>query len=201
MRAMTRWGWAATGLGLLVAAGGCRVEKHDGRDGKSGDVSIQTPIAGLTVRHDANAASIGLPTYPGATEVKGDDGDSANVHLGFGQWQLRVQALKYRTPDAPDKVESFYRKPLSQYGVVLTCRDGKPVGTPTMTNEGLECGDNGPNQVGTHINFSDSDELELRTGSKHRQHIVSIKQIGGGTEMTLVELELPRNLPHKDSAE
>ena len=40
--------------------------------------------------------------------MKGEDNHkSADVHLGFGEWQLRVRAVSYETPDSEDKVTAF----------------------------------------------------------------------------------------------
>ena len=184
---------------LLLA--GCVVSHHGGADGKKDDVSISTPLGGLDVKHNATAASIGLPVYPGATPVKEGDDQAANVHLGFGQWQLRVAALKYRTSDPESKVEAFYRGPLAQYGTVLTCRDGQPVGSPSVTSEGLSCSDEGSHGQIQGVHFSEDHDLSLRTGSKHRQHIVAMKSTDGGTELTLVSLELPHGLETRKDAQ
>ena len=134
----------------------------------------------------------------------GDDAHkSADVHLGFGEWQLRVKAVSYATTDPADKVAEFYKKALARYGDVLTCHNKQPLGTPTVTSEGLTCADDGDNHV--HVNTDDDSDkkkgmhfdihegLELKAGSKRHQHIIGIKeqQENGKTVFEMVALDLP----------
>jgi hypothetical protein len=116
-----------------------------GANGEDKKVQIDTPFGGIHVNTDqTTAADLGLPVYPGATLVKGDDDHkSADVHLGFGEWELRVKVVSYQTPDSEDKVTAFYKKALGRYGNVITCQGNSPVGTPAMTTEGLSCADEG----------------------------------------------------------
>ena len=74
------------------------------------------------------------------------------MHMGFGEWELRVKVVNYSTADSQDKVVAFYKKALGRYGDVITCQDNAPVGTPTTTSEGLTCADNGrpQRQVNDH---------------------------------------------------
>src|SRR6476646_10407706 len=85
---------------------------------------------GIHVNKDqTSAADLGLPVYPGAEVVKDNDHDkSADVHMGFGEWQLRVRAVSYDTTDSQGKVVEFYRKALGRYGNVITCQGNSPVG-------------------------------------------------------------------------
>src|SRR5690242_10090591 len=85
----------------LLLASGCHYQESKNADGTEKNVKIDTPLGGLHVRAgDTSAADVGLPTYPGATVVPDKDGDkSADVHLGFGQWQLRVKVVNYQTSD------------------------------------------------------------------------------------------------------
>ena len=183
-------------LGLLLMTG-CRIEK-DKSDHGNGDVKIATPFGGLNVRSDGtNAASIGLPEYPGARAInKKDDGDdgSVDLHMGFGPWQMHVQVATYGTSDSQDKVLAFYRQALSKYGDVLECDGNDAVGTTTRTSEGLTCSDHDHggstkwNKSGVNI---DDLHLELKTGSRHHQHIVGFKQKEGQTHFSLIALDLP----------
>jgi hypothetical protein len=99
-------------VALALAAGiaGCRVHVDKGANGEDKNVQVDTPFGGVHVNTDQTTASdLGLPVYPGAQSVKGDDEHkSADVHMGFGEWQLRVRAVSYSTPDAEDKVVTFY---------------------------------------------------------------------------------------------
>jgi hypothetical protein len=144
------------------------------------------------------AADLGLPIYPGATLVKDKDNDkSADVHVGFGEWQLRVRAVSYSTPDPQDKIAAFYKKALTRYGDVLTCQGNTPVGTPIATAEGLTCQDQGKhpqiNINGAGNSTTSSDELQLKAGSKRHQHIVGFdkSKTEGGTHFVLIALDLP----------
>jgi hypothetical protein len=145
-------------VGLALAAGmtGCRVHVDKGSNGEDKTVQVDTPFGGVHVNTDQLTASdLGLPIYPGAEPYKGDDKHkSADVHLGFGEWQLRVRAVSYLTPDSKEQVTAFYKKALSRYGDVITCQGKTPVGTPTVTSEGLSCSDDGK---GGHVQIGHED--------------------------------------------
>jgi len=132
--------------------------------------------------------------------VKGNgDHKSADVHLGFGEWELRVQAVSYSTADSQDKVTAFYKKALGRYGDVITCQGHSPVGTPTTTSEGLTCADDKNNTTTVQIDRGDygtgKDSLELKAGSKRHQHIVGFENPADGqTRFALVALDLPAGL-------
>jgi hypothetical protein len=180
---------------MLVA--GCRVEENKHGDGK--DVSITTPFGGMQVKtNDADVlGATGLAAYPGAQAVKEKDNGSADVNMSFGSFQMRVKAASYRTDDAPDKVEAFYRKELHRFGDLIACRDGQAVGSPAVTAEGLTC----DNQHNGHVTLdgdSGKHQLELKAGSQQHQHIVGIDGDGGGTKFSLVAMDLPGNVSFGD---
>jgi hypothetical protein len=189
----------AAGLALAVAVAGCRVHVDKGANGEDKTVQVDTPFGGVHVNTDqVSAADLGLPIYPGAQQVKGDDNHkSADVHMGFGEWQMRVRVVSYATADSQDNVEAFYKKALGRYGDVLTCQGKSPVGTPTMTAEGLTCADNGKGG-GVQIDdndFGTKDGLQLKAGSKRHQHIVGFEHPKDGKSMfALVALDLPTNV-------
>jgi hypothetical protein len=183
----------------LALAGfvGCRVHVDKGSNGEDKTVQVDTPFGGVHVNTDqVSASDLGLPLYPGAESVKGDDKHkSADVHLGFGEWQLRVRAVTYATPDSQEQVTSFYKKALARYGDVLTCENKSPVGTPIVTSEGLSCADDGGNHSNVKINnddFGASSNIQLKAGSKRHQHIVGFEHPKEGRTMfALVALDLP----------
>jgi hypothetical protein len=184
---------------LALAAGitGCRIQTEKGPNGEDKKVQIDTPFGGIHVNTDqTTAADLGLPVYPGATAVKGDgDHKSADVHLGFGDWQLKVKVVSYQTLDSEEKVTAFYKKALGRYGNVITCQGNSPVGTPAMTTEGLSCTDDGKN-ANVKIDQGDyhfgNGNLELKAGSKRHQHIVGFENPKEGkTRFALVALDLP----------
>lgn len=188
--------YVAVGLSLAVGLGGCRVHVDKGANGEDKTVQVDTPFGGVHVNTDqVTATDLGLPVYPGADPVKGDDHHkSADVHMGFGEWQLRVRAVTYATTDSKDKVADFYKKALARYGDVITCQDKQPVGTPKVTAEGLTCADDGHN---SNIKIEDKDYgskdgLQLKAGSKRHQHIVGFEDPKDGkTRFALVALDLP----------
>lgn len=187
-------------LGSTAWMAGCRVQVDKGANSEQKKVSVDTPFGGIRVNTGQTvAADVGLPAYPGAQLVTGDDKHkSADVRLGFGQWQMHVQVASYSTGDSEDKVEAFYRKALDSYGDVIACRDGAPVGKETKTQQGLTCSDRGhPN-----VNIDDHGHkygyqperggLVLKTGSERHQHLVAFENAAPGrTRFSLVALDLP----------
>ena len=196
-------------LGIVLAASfgvaGCFSVKVDkDSKGKEKTVQVETPFGGVHVNTDqTTAADLGLPVYPGARPVTDDDQHkSADVHLGFGEWQLRVKAVTYSTPDDRDKVAAFYKKALSRFGDVITCNGNQPVGTPTTTHEGLTCEDGGKN---SKVHFDDRDfkeNFQLKAGSKRHEHIVGFDEPNGDkTKFVLVTLDLPANIGNDGATE
>jgi len=186
--------WPAMGLSVIAGLSGCRVHVDKDANGEEKTVQVDSPFGGVHVNTDqVSASDLGLPVYPGAEVVRGDDKHkSADVHLGFGEWQLRVRAVSYATSDSQDKVADFYKKALGRFGDVITCQDKAPVGTPTVTSEGLTCADDSKNvkvdnqDVGSHEGF------QLKAGSKRHQHIVGFDHPHDGqTRFALVALDLP----------
>ena len=193
-------------LSILAAAclllAGCQVSHSKHGDGDN--VRIGTPFGSMHVRtdKDANLAGIGLATYPGAVPVKdnnGKDNDAADVNLNFGDFHLGVKAASFQTPDAPSRVEAFYRQDMARYGQVLKCRGDRPVGEPTRTAQGLTCSDKeGKHEF--HVDAEDgSGHVELRAGSPDHMHIVGIEPKDGGTKIGLVALDLPSHHDQSDS--
>jgi hypothetical protein len=185
--------WVVAAVATAMMAG-CQVDSH--KNGNSDNVKIATPFGGLQVKTNDSVvlADIGLPAYPGAQAVRKDnDNGAADVNMSFGSFQLRVKAASYRTSDPPSKVESFYRDGLKRYGDVIACRNHRPEGVPTRTFQGLTCDSDHDGHINVDENHN-KNELQLKTGSKQHQRIVSIKPEGGGTKFGLVVLDLPGKL-------
>lgn len=179
---------------------GCKVRVDNGASSDQKKVQVDTPFGGIRVNTgQTTAADVGLPAYPGAKLVTNDDNhDSADVHMGFGEWEMRVQVVSYSTADDQDKVAAFYRKALRSYGDVIACRDGAPVGSPAKTSDGLTCSDQGNRKVtindhGKNYGYqSERGSLELKAGSERHQHIVGFENTESGqTRFALVNLDLP----------
>jgi hypothetical protein len=188
-----KWVASVAALLMLVSAG-CRVRVDKDENGKEKNVKIDTPLGGLHVRSNGvTAADVGLPVYPGATIDSSESNKAASVQLGFGEWQLRVKAVTYNSSDPQDKVVPFYQKALARYGDVIQCRAKRPVGTPIVTREGLDCSDEGKH--GAKVDVSDDSQLELKAGSHHHQHIFALKKgDNAGSQFSLIELQLPSGL-------
>ena len=196
---------ATLAVGLALAAGmtGCMIHTEKGANGEDKNVQVDTPFGGIHVNTDQTTASdLGLPVYPGAQTVRDDDKHkSADVRLGFGEWELRVRAVSYATPDTKEKVTAFYKKALGRYGDVIACQGNAPIGTPTKTSEGLTCDeDKNPKvQIDQGDYGTGKGGLELKAGSKRHQHIVGFENPKDGkTRFALVALDLPAGLD-KDS--
>ena len=184
-------------LALAAGISGCRVHVEKGANGEDKNVQVDTPFGGLHVNTDQTiAADLGLPVYPGAEIVRDKDNDkSADIHMGFGEWELRVKAVNYATADTQDQVTAFYKKALTRYGDVITCKDNASIGKPTVTAEGLTCNDD---QGDAKVKIDHSDyggtehDVELKAGSKRHQHIVGFDEPKDGkTRFALVALDLP----------
>lgn len=190
------------GMALLAGAAGCRVHVDKGSNGEDKTVQVDTPFGGVHVNTDqTKAPDLGLPVYPGAEIVSDDEKHkSADVNMGFGEWQLRVRAVSYGTPDSQEKVAAFYKKALARYGDVITCKNNAPVGTPLRTTEGLTCSDEGKNE-NVKIDAQDFGKkggLELKAGSKHHQHVVGFEDSKNDrTRFALVALDLPTSMGSK----
>jgi hypothetical protein len=143
----------------------------------------------------ATAEKIGLPIYPGATIYQDKDNSSADLGLVLNSFHFDLKAVNYITPDAPDKVLEFYRKPLSRYGEVLECLHGKAVGERTKTSSGLTCADEQGGHVDVNGSADSSKDRELRAGAPKKFRIVAIDNDapGGRTRFGLVYLELPKD--------
>jgi hypothetical protein len=189
-------------LPCLLAGCSVSVNKGANGDGKD-DVDVHLPIGGVQVKQATpTAADMGLPTYPGAASLDTKDNSSANVHVGFGDWQLTVRVAKYQTGDPQAKVISYYRTALAQYGNVIECHDGQAIGSPSVTQEGLGCDDKHSQTKSIHVNSDDYTGFSLRAGSKRHQHIVAIKPAeGSGTKFVLVHLDLPPGKEVSEKAE
>lgn len=187
-------------LVLVAGISGCRVSVDKGPNGEDKRVQVDTPFGGIHVNTDeTTAADLGLPVYPGAEIVKDKDNDkSADIRMGFGDWELRVKVVNYSAADGQDKVVAFYKKAMARYGDVIACQNNAAVGTPATTSEGLTCADQGGANVkidtGDHNHGYNVDQkgFQLKAGSKRHQHIVGFESSAPGqTRFALVALDLP----------
>jgi hypothetical protein len=189
----------AAALALAAGIAGCRVNVEKDANGQEKKVQVDTPFGAIHVNTDqTTAADLGLPRYPGAKEINDDEKHkSADVHLGFGQWELRVRAVSYATDDSREQVTAFYKKALGRYGDVIECQGNSAVGTPAVTSEGLTCSEDGSGNVQIDQGGfrSGSGNFELKAGSKRHQHVVGFEDAKDGkTRFALVMLDLPEGM-------
>jgi hypothetical protein len=120
---------------------------------------------------------LGVAIYPGAKVAEGKDNEtnSANLFLDWGKDSTHLYVQKYVTSDSAEKVVSFYRKQLSRYGLVVECRNGKPVNA---------------NAANAKCDSRDDDkDIELKVGPDTKQHVVGVTPTASGTEFGIVYLD------------
>lgn len=203
---------------LLCTISGCSVQ--DQKSGPAENVRLRTPVGSLDVRtNDLHGTDVGLPVYPGAVETPkhGNDSNSADIHMSFGNWQMGVKAIEYRSNDPEEKIVAFYRKSMSQYGDVLTCKDKTAMGEPAKTRQGLSCANDYEYDLKMNMGKSDKHgkvqppstqapqmqdtqlhgDIKLLAGSPENQHIVDLSPDHGGTKFSLVVLQFPQHHPEQ----
>lgn len=193
----------AIALGALAASlftvAGCHVQVDKDKNGEDKNVKVDTPLGGLHVRaNQTTATDLGLPEYPGASIAPDHEGDkSADVHMGFGKFQMRIRVVTYVSADDQQKVLAFYKSAMGRFGDVIQCDGDHPVGSPAITSEGLSCREDNHVHVNVDGNYHGADDdtgLSIRAGSKHHQHILAFKTVSQGTKFSLVDLELPEGM-------
>jgi hypothetical protein len=162
---------------LLMTLAACSVSHKQEEDGNK-KVDIKVPFAQVHVGTDTEAKDTGIAAYPGARPKSDSDHDKHRVNLSLGgeDFGVHVVVATYLSDDAPEKVIDFYRKDLKRYGNVLECAKGISEDKNKDHNE-IRCSDSGSSEPG---------KLELAVGVPDRQHVVSVKPNGKGTEFSLV---------------
>jgi hypothetical protein len=150
--------------------------------------------AGFNLGKDASAKDVGLPIYPGAHRHKDTNDDTSALNMGLwgGSTGFKIAVLKMETPDSLEKVDAFYRKALGKYGKVLDCSAGDPAvaksssgshaqdsKAQSKSQQPLDCG----------TDKADKDGIELKSGTKEKQHVVGISKEGDATMFQLVYIE------------
>jgi hypothetical protein len=138
--------------------------------------------AGFDISDSANARQLGLPIYPGASASRDSEKESAAANLSFwaGTFGAKLVVMKLESTDAPEKVGSFYREALTQYGKVLDCSKAPAEETKAVKgDDSLACNKEKPARNGQLY----------KAGSKRMQHIVGIEPFGTGTRFQLLYLE------------
>ena len=133
--------------------------------------------AGVIVSGKASSSDVGLPFYPGSTPHKDDSRDSEAVRLGLwgGGSGFKLAVVKMDSPDSPEKVANVAKQfEALMIGKVLDCTH------PPASSDAnaLNCGDDKPDDGG----------MLFKSGTKDKQHIVSVKPNGKGSSYDLVAL-------------
>lgn len=177
------WQWmTAMALLSIVVLAGCSINEQKSADNKDKKVEIKTPFGQLKVNTDVDPRDTGLPVYPGARRAARDEHDSnaANVNISTSAFGLKVVAVKFESDDPPNKVLDFYRDKVKAYGgKYLECHGMDIDIHGDKDNEDtkeLTCGKG----------EGHGDSTELKAGTPDRQHIVSVKPNGSGSEFALV---------------
>ena len=142
---------------------------------------------GFNLGQNATAKDVGLPIYPGSHRHKDNDEDNSTLNMGLwgGNSGFKLFVMKMETPDAPDKVATFYRKALAKYGTVLDCSNAQPAENTApednkkKSSKALTCEDEKPKP----------NEISLKAGTKSKEHAVGIQPNGSGTLYQLVYVE------------
>ena len=148
--------------------------------------------AGINLGKNASSKDVGLPIYPGSRRHKDSDNDSSALNVGLwgGSSAFKMAILEMETNDSTDKVAAFYRKALAKYGKVLIC-----AGPGAETNSAPPDADKkskGPDPVRCDNDSSgnkDKSEIEFKSGTKDKQHVVGITPKDGLTTYSLVYIE------------
>lgn len=178
----------AIGILVVMMLAGCSIHEQKSADNKDKKVDIQTPFGNLKVNNKVDVADTGLPIYPGARQVRGEDHDenAANVNMSFGGFSLKVVAVKFESDDSPQKILDFYRDKVKAYGTsgkYLECQglDIEIKGGGFSSHDDDEAKELTCGKGDRH-----GDSTELKAGTPDRQHIVSVKPKGAGSEFALV---------------
>lgn len=170
-------------LGALLAISACTVTSDKSKDGKD-KVDIKTPFGSLKVDEGVDPRDTGMPLYAGATPYHKPEGhDSANVNISSEFFGLKVVAGEFTTPDSPDKVRDFYQTSLKTYGKVIECKGAYSEHVDVKKGEDddkdkpVDCSD---------VHGDKDDEIELKVGTNHHEHVVAVKPDGTGTRFALV---------------
>jgi len=173
------------GLLCVASLATSALAQNQDKDKDKGGVSVtiqgKDTDAGLVIKTQATAKEVGLPLYPGSRPHKDDKDDSSGANLGLwgNTFGFKVVALKMESDDSQDKIAAFYQKALGKYGKVLDCTNNSG-GSEDKDSDKLSCDNDHPDAGGRLF----------KAGSKHKQHIVSVKPGAHGNEFDLVYLEV-----------
>lgn len=159
-------------LGAMPAAG--RNASGQDKNKKGSNKS-----AGFILSQDATAEDVGLPIYPGAQRLQDTPDESSAVQMGHSSG-FKLVVLKLESSDSPEKIAAFYRNALAKYGEVLDC--SKPAPKHKQQPDTLACDDDEPTDGA----------IELKAGTKEKEHVVGIETKGNHSHIALIYLVNPK---------
>ena len=182
-RVLVGWHSCAARAIFLLASVCVAVLPAMSQDQKDSDTTKSGSI-GFIASKDASAKEIGLPLYPGSQRHKDKSDDDSAVQLGLwgGSYGFKLAVIKMESNDPPEKVAAFYRKALGKYGKVLNCTD------PSNTSAHVDK-DSSSHELTCDSDHAEEGETVLKSGTKDKQHIASIKANGTGSTFNLVFLQ------------
>ena len=133
-----------------------------GKDQDNSGVVLKTPSGGFEFSGKVKASEIGLPVYPGATQVPEESKNNGNLTFNLsrnGKPDVHFLVAKFETEDSLDQVRDFYKKKLRHEVTKFT----------EKTSDGGMA-------------------FEMRKGEKQRKY-VQIKSDSGKTEIDLVRID------------
>jgi hypothetical protein len=197
MRTLNRLNVNPTGVFILTLAftalltlPACNVNVKKDSEGKEKNVDIETPMGALHVAKDADVRDVGIAVYPGARKKEKGDNDhenDAHINISSSLFGLKVVAIEYLSDDPPAKLVDFYKDELKRYGSVLECHTSKD-----NTNATMSPGNSNDDSKLMCENDQNGKSTELKVGTEHNQHIVSIKpgDDGKGSDFGLVYVRM-----------
>ena len=167
----------------VVLVVGCSIHANKSGEGSESkkDVDIRTPFGSVTVHEggSADTKDLGLPAYPAARVRKrsGDHDSNANVDVSSSMAGVKVVVREFETDDSPDKVLTFYQKPMEKFGKVIQCSGGSD-----FTFHHHKRKDDPVSCDGVGHEY----DKEIKVGTENNQHVVAVKPNGKGSQFTLV---------------
>ena len=178
---MKRIFWVVS-VAMLLMFAGCKISSK-GEDGKDKKVDIKTPFGSLKVDEDVDPKDTGLPLYANSQRYRSSgDSHGANVNISSSAFGVKVVVAEFTTPDAPEKVRSYYEDALKTYGKVVVCQgqynnNVKVDRKPDDSDKPVDCSEG---------HSDNPNEVQLKVGTKARQHVVAVKPDGSGSRFALV---------------
>jgi hypothetical protein len=157
-------------------------------DAQDKSFDVRSSIGDMHVGKDADAHSVGLPLYPGASPKHEANNDPLNFGVATDSFGVKLVIAKYESDDAPAKVVDFYRDKLKKYGKVLECHSHKHGGDVDVHGDGDSDKSKGQESKQLKCDESDGPVTELKVGTEENQHVVAVepRDSGKGATFALV---------------